>query len=72
MYWPFLQREASLLWVLPDNPFFGHGRTAHDTSITPPPVPTEGHAVQEATYACAFPFPHHLTFGLVIVIMLLD
>ena len=33
-----IMKEASLLYCLPDNPFF---------------VPGNGHAVQEATYACA-------------------
>jgi len=32
-----IMKEASLLYCLPDNPFF---------------VPGNGHAVQEATYAC--------------------
>ena len=35
-------KEASLLYCLPDNPFF----------LGNPAIPGDGHAVQEATYAC--------------------
>lgn len=42
-------KEASLLYCLPDNPFFYAGAG-----------PTEGHAVQEATYAyCGWIFAQH-------------
>ena len=48
-----IKREASLLYCLPDNPFFG---IRHLTDVAPS-LSTEslqggGHAVQEATYAC--------------------
>jgi glutamate dehydrogenase len=43
-------KEASLLYCLPDNPFFGQVSEG-----------AKGHAVQEATYACAFHLPY-LTF----------
>lgn len=40
-----IMKEASLLYCLPDNPFFGQAADG-----------AKGHAVQEATYACASPF----------------
>ncbi|KAH9831374.1 NAD-dependent glutamate dehydrogenase [Rhodofomes roseus] len=44
-----VMKEASLLYCLPDNPFFYAGAG-----------PTEGHAVQEATYAyCGWVFAQH-------------
>ncbi|KAF8315590.1 NAD-dependent glutamate dehydrogenase [Clavulina sp. PMI_390] len=45
--------RASLLWVFPDNPFFGRGLSTQDPTITTSPPTSEGHAVQEATYAYA-------------------
>ena len=42
-----IMKEASLLYCLPDNPFF----YATDASVA-------SHAVQEATYACEYPYIH--------------
>jgi len=39
--------QASLLWVFPDNPFFGRGVGIQDPTITLRPGLSEGHAVQE-------------------------
>jgi glutamate dehydrogenase len=41
-------KEASLLYCLPDNPFFRGNPAAPDAS----------HAVQEASYACQYFMPH--------------
>lgn len=43
-------KEASLLYCLPDNPFF-RGYTA-DNAAFAAHAGKEAHAVQEATYAC--------------------
>ena len=42
-----VMKEASLLYCLPDNPFFYAGKG-----------PSGDHAVQEATYACEYRVPH--------------
>ncbi|KIY46227.1 NADH-dependent glutamate dehydrogenase [Fistulina hepatica ATCC 64428] len=50
-----VMKEASLLFCLPDNPFFGAVRNENG-------VVTQGHAVQEATYAyCGWIFAQHFT-----------
>lgn len=46
-------REASLLFCLPENPFFRSQPTGADPSVENT-AGGLGHAVQEATYACAF------------------
>lgn len=46
-------KEASLLYVLPENPFFRSQPTGADPSVETT-AGGLGHAVQEATYACAW------------------
>ncbi|KIO23889.1 hypothetical protein M407DRAFT_213963 [Tulasnella calospora MUT 4182] len=52
-------KEASLLYCLPENPFFRTQPTGADPSVITPQG-SLGHAVQEATYACKI---HQAHFG---------
>lgn len=46
-----VMKEASLLYCLPDNPFFGNVESINEDGERRK-VKGGGHAVQEATYAC--------------------